>query len=395
MDDSKDTWIKIEKGIRYREHPDRLHRRQPDRYYVLRYSVDGKKKQEALGWESEGNTLEKARLVLAKLKEANRTGEGPSSLAESRELAAQRRLAAERAKAEAAKAAISVESYWDNTYWPAQTQKADGSRVAENALWTKWIKPLIATVSLNQLSASHLEALKKKMLDGKMSPASIKYAMAVVSQVWTMAQRDGIVDGLSPTKRVTLPKKDNQRQRYLTKKESLTLLKALAKESKASHDMSIIALDCGLRFGEIANLTWHDCDFDSERLFIRDPKARSNRFAFMTPRVKNLLKSLMTGEKPAGFVFMTSVGTKYDRIPKKFRAAADKLFNKDVEDPRQRVCFHTLRHTFASWLVEGGTSLYVVKELMGHSDFGMTQRYSHLSPEGLRSAISILSEVSD
>lgn len=81
-----------------------------------------------------------------------------------------------------------------------------------------------------------------------------------------------------------------------------------------------------------------------------------------------------------------------DRISHVFRYVADELFNQGVNDPRQRVCFHTLRHTFASWLVEAGTSLYAVKELMGHADFDMTQRYSHLSPEGLRAAIGVLEQ---
>ena len=64
-----DTWIKIDRGIRYREHPEHPTRkhgvpRHPDRYYVIRLAVDGVMRQEALGWESEGITLEKARLDL-------------------------------------------------------------------------------------------------------------------------------------------------------------------------------------------------------------------------------------------------------------------------------------------------------------------------------------------
>ena len=65
-------WVRVDKGIRYREHPSRKHGLKPDRYYVLRYIVDGVRRQEALGWASEGVTLEKARIELSRLKEANR-----------------------------------------------------------------------------------------------------------------------------------------------------------------------------------------------------------------------------------------------------------------------------------------------------------------------------------
>jgi len=68
----KQKWVKAERGIRYRVHPTRKHGIQQDRYYILRLSVDGSIRQEALGWASEGITLAKARLELAKLKEAKR-----------------------------------------------------------------------------------------------------------------------------------------------------------------------------------------------------------------------------------------------------------------------------------------------------------------------------------
>jgi integrase len=389
---TKDVWIKVEKGIRYREHLERKYGKRLDRYFVIRYTCCGEKKQEALGWSSEGVTLEKARLVLAKLKEANRTGEGPKSLEENRQIAILKQEAEKDAQRQREQDAITFSDYWVQNYWPAQAHKSNGSRVSENGLWNKWLQPILAQVPLRQISPQHLEIVKKNMMDNNLSPATIKYAMAVVSQVWTLAQRDGIVESASPTKKIVLPKRDNKRQRYLTKQEASILLEKLLSISKYCHDMSILALDCGLRFGEIAGLTWQDCNFESERILIKDPKAKVNRFAFMTPRVKALLQSLHLLGNTNGLIFRTKVNTKFDRIPKKFRTIADGLFNEGVEDDRQRVCFHTLRHTFASWLVEGGTSLYMVKELMGHADFEMTQRYSHLSPDGLKSAISILSQ---
>ena len=56
-------------------------------------------------------------------------------------------------------------------------------------------------------------------------------------------------------------------------------------------------------------------------------------------------------------------------------------FNKGVEDQRQKVVFHTLRHTFGSWLAIQGTPILTIKELMGHKSLSMTERYAHLTPD--------------
>ena len=91
-------WQRLDVGIRVRIHPTRRDGALPDRYFVLRYSVDGVKKQEALGWASRGWTLAKARDELAKLRAAARLGEGPVTLKEKRELARTVREAAQAAE---------------------------------------------------------------------------------------------------------------------------------------------------------------------------------------------------------------------------------------------------------------------------------------------------------
>ena len=53
--------------------------------------------------------------------------------------------------------------------------------------------------------------------------------------------------------------------------------------------------------------------------------------------------------------------------------------------------FHSFRHTFASWLVQDGVSLYEVQKLLGHSNIAVTQVYSHLQPEGLHSTVNKIS----
>ena len=387
-DNKKVEWVRLEPGIRARKHPTRKHGVKPDMYFVLRLSIDGKKVQEALGWASEGMTLEKARLELAKLKEAKRTGDGARTLRERRAQQEEESKASAQAQADLEKTLVNGATFWEQTYWPAQAHKANGSKVAELALWNKWISPVIGELPLSLITIVELDVIKANMTRSEKALASIKYAMALVSQMWNLAAKYGIVTGVSPTKQVTLPKKDNKRQRFLSKEESEQLLAELDKHSKITHDMAIFSLDCGLRFSEIASLCWEDCDLEGGRMLIRDPKAKANRYAFMTKRIHAILEE--RGPEKQGLIFTDAKGNKLDRVSKTFRRIADEMFNKGVEDPRLRVCFHTLRHTFASWLVEGGVSLYEVKELMGHADFGMTQRYSHLSPEGLKNAVKIL-----
>ncbi|CAO0824864.1 hypothetical protein DFAR_950038 [Desulfarculales bacterium] len=84
---SKVEWLKLAPGVRVRQHPTRKHGVKADRYFVLRYVVHGRRRQEALGWASDRWTLTKVQAELVRLKEAIRTEQGPSSLAEKRQQA--------------------------------------------------------------------------------------------------------------------------------------------------------------------------------------------------------------------------------------------------------------------------------------------------------------------
>ena len=83
-------------------------------------------------------------------------------------------------------------------------------------------------------------------------------------------------------------------------------------------------------------------------------------------------------------------------ISNSFARVVDEMgLNKGVKDVRQKVCFHSLRHSYASWLVEQGVDLYVVKELLGHSTLALTERYSHLANDTLQNAVKLLENQTD
>jgi len=64
--------------------------------------------------------------------------------------------------------------------------------------------------------------------------------------------------------------------------------------------------------------------------------------------------------------------------------------NDGITDLRHKVVFHTLRHTFASWMVQGGTPLALVSQMMGHSNLQVTMRYAHLAPSQAREAVDLI-----
>ena len=392
-------WVTSDKfkGVRWHQHPTRRHGVQYDRLYGIRYQLGGTRYENIFGWASEGWTESRAALELAKLKQAYKTGDGDYTLAEKqRKAEATRRAQAEAHKREQ-RQQICLDSFWSKHYWPAQQYKAKGSLVAESSLYARWIHPALGGAPLATLSALDMEKLKAAMLEAGKSPASVKYAFAVVSQVWNQAKRDGLLSGDCPARAVALPKRDNRRQRFLTPEEAHKLLRALTRRSPQTHDMALLALQCGLRFGEIAALDWQCVDWHSGVLAIRDPKARTNRMAFMTKDVRTMLERRQEEEqkadKTAGRIFQGRQGQKLVAVSDTFTRIADEMFNQGITDPRQKVCFHSLRHTFASWLVQRGVDIYSVRELMGHADLKMTTRYSHLSPDGLRKAVEAVESV--
>jgi integrase len=176
--------------------------------------------------------------------------------------------------------------------------------------------------------------------------------------------------------------------RYLTRKEADAILAALKDKSPDVHDQTLLSLHAGLRFGEIASLTWQDIDLTKGVLTIRDAKAGS-RYAFLTEQAAAMLKARTEG-KPSDYVFQGRKG-KLGRIsPTFFRAVEDLKLNKGIDDPRLKICFHSCRHSYASWLIDQGADLYTVQKLLGHKTNVMTQRYAHLSENRLRDAAMAL-----
>jgi len=397
-------WTKtVFPGVRYREHETRKNGISLDRYFTIHFKVNGKTVDEACGWGTGGWTAAKAYDRLRELKENARIGKGPQTLREQRAIEKEKKEAENLERSRQLAEKITFANVFTKEYFPiAKQNKTKGAWSTENSLFEKWIEPVIGTLPLKDVSPIHLERIKKNMADAKKAPRTAAYALSIIRQVYNFANLNNIYQGEWPgaNKAVKIPKNDNRRQRYLTHAEADALLSGIKAISPDVHDMALLSLNCGLRAGEVFSLTWQDIDQDKGTIFVRDPKNKHNRFAYTTEAVKTMLSERVQGKR-SDYIFSRRLAKddpketkrQVDRISKTFNRVVVTLnLNKDVTDARQKVVFHSLRHTYASWLVEGGVSLYTVQKLLGHERIDMTERYSHLSPDNLQGAVKTLEE---
>ncbi len=381
-------WIKTNfRGVRYHEHETRKHGVKKDQYFTIRYKLNGKDKEEGLGWASDGWTAAKAYDRLRELKENRKVGEGPQTLGEKRAIEQEKRDIAEQVRAQAEKENITFGYYFEKIYLPVFEvgRKKETTRKAKEH-FKNWIEPVIGSLPLKDVKPFAIEKIKKNILSASKSPRTLQYVLATLRQAWNMARRDGRIVEDSPTKSIKIPKVDNRRVRFLSHKEADTLLSALQEKDGVTYNMALLSIHTGLRMGEINSLKW--CHVDAERGIIRvmNPKGGEGRAVFMTEKIKAMFDAMKRG-KPENFVFTRTDGEQLKEMPRIFFEVVAKLgFNNGITDARQKVVAHSLRHTFASWHVMAGTDIYTLKELLGHSVIQMTERYSHLAPETLQNA---------
>ena len=397
-------WIKTaQKGLRFYEHETRRHGKKRDRYYSIRFKVDGRDYTYGVGWLSDGipEAIRKAEpglgfedycLKLLRQYKANaKYGTGPKSPKQRRAIAEAREAAEREARTQAEAENVTFSYYFEKVYYPTFQvgRKKETTRKA-NEHFKKWLDPVIGQIPLRDVKPFALEKVKKNLLDAGKSPRTLQYVLATFRQVWNMARRDGLVAGDTPTRNIKRPKIDNRRVRFLSHKEADTLLNALREKDATAYNMALLSLHTGLRMGEIVKLKWGHIDTERGLIRVMDAKGGVGRAAFMTERVKAMFEGLTQGE-PEGLIFTRITGKPLQEMPRVyFEVVADLKFNEGITDARQKVVAHTLRHTFASWHVTAGTDIYTLKELLGHSVIQMTERYSHLAPGTLQNATKTL-----
>ncbi len=159
-------------------------------------------------------------------------------------------------------------------------------------------------------------------------------------------------------------------------------------------DLFNTALHTGMRLSELVNMKWSWVDLQQNQIVVQcsevfSTKSKKERIIPINYNLQSIFAgrfSKLADTSTDSYVFISTRGMRIneDYVSKKFKTSvrAAKLDEK--------IHFHSLRHSFASLLVQRGASLYVVKELLGHESLTTTQIYSHLQFQNLRDAVNLL-----
>lgn len=267
--------------------------------------------------------------------------------------------------------------------WLASVKDAAAGREPERLIadaLEKWLLEHVPKLRSARKTANHARALLpyirgRKLVDAAQvwseikaaeldkSPATVNHKGRILRQIsraawesWKWIDRPAAIKLLS----------ESPRERFLTTGELEALVAACPDEKAAAY--ILLAAYTGIRRGHLLRLTKHDVQGEYLRLD-RSSKTRTLQLVPLHPKVRAIAAALPLG-----------IGGRQ----------LQEAWNAARKNAKIDCRWHDLRHTCASWLVQSGTPLYTVGQILGHSSPAVTQRYAHLSPQHLADAMAKL-----
>ena len=271
-----------------------------------------------------------------------------------------------------------VYDFIHNSYLPF-VQGYKRSWKCDQGLLRKHIEPIWGKRYLDQITKADVIALMAKHRTTH-APGSCNRLLILLRYVFSCSlkwETPGIK--ANPTAGIPLMKEDNVKERYLSEEEAHRLYAQLNQsDNKMLKFIIPMLLLTGARKREVLDARWKDFDYERRLWRIHTTKLGRPRFVPMSDGVINLLESVPRHDCEWAFP-----------NPKTLKPYVSIYYSWDsarCEAGLQDVKIHSLRHSFASFLVNAGRSLYEVQRLLGHTQIKTTQRYAHLSHDTLLDA---------
>jgi integrase len=238
---------------------------------------------------------------------------------------------------------------------------------------------------LSDINAWEVEKWRNKRLVDGVKPATTNRQINIIKGCLSRAVEWGAIDSHDLNK-VKALQVDSSKVRYLSADEEARLRASLKScDTHFLEPIVLLAMNTGMRKGELLSLDWDDVRFDNKILTVDFSNAKSGntRHIPLNTEAFNTLKQWQQLSGTTGSVFKNN-----DNLPLKH---FDLVWHAVLDAAKiTHFRFHDLRHHFASKLVMARVDLNTVRELLGHSDLKMTLRYAHLAPEHKAAAVNLI-----
>ncbi|MBO6536002.1 MAG: tyrosine-type recombinase/integrase [Balneolaceae bacterium] len=141
-----------------------------------------------------------------------------------------------------------------------------------------------------------------------------------------------------------------------------------------------LCYSAGLRIGEILNLKISDIDSNRMQIRIHQAKGKKDRYSLLSPKVLEILRQYVKVHSPKEYLFEGQHGGKYSS------SSIQSLMRKHrkLANIKKKATPHTLRHSFATHLLDNGTDIRFIQELLGHAHISTTQIYTHVTNRSVK-----------
>lgn len=272
----------------------------------------------------------------------------------------------------------------DDRYLP-YIQVSKPSWGVDEAMLRLHILPTLGRFYLDKITKQDIVELISKHRQSH-APATTNRLISVLSALFSRAigwDVPGI--GKNPISIVKKLKENNKRDRYLNECELKSLWCGLERSSSTMLKYIVrMLIYTGARKSEVTRATWRDVDLVNRQWRIETNKSGITRYVPLSDGAVGMLREILR-VPGCQYIFPNPETCKpYVNFYHSWNAIRKKAGIPDVR-------IHDLRHTFASYLVNNGRSIYEVKQVLGHADVSTTQRYAHLDQSVLLDATNTVS----
>ena len=229
--------------------------------------------------------------------------------------------------------------------------------------------------SLNAISKQDIVLLKEELLAKGRAASTVNHYLNALSQLYQIAINEWGLKLNNPISGIKRMPEPQGRMKRLSKEAEVTLL-CYCIRLKLSYlaDMIIVALETGMRCGEILSMRWVDVDFINRRVLLRHTKNGDSRQVPLTSRAKEVFEKL-TSQNTSDLVFphcRWAIRRHFIRVVKESAKT-----HKGAQNPFTDLRFHDLRHEALSRLSDKGLNVIELAHISGHKTLAMLRRYTH------------------